>query len=127
MGATAGGQVSLFDDFDIDYNQYKYLIETRLCGALIKLKSALCLRKTASGDVLVIPNPPSFNAVAGTVTIIDTTGVTYKDGAGTTIDAGDSPIAVPPGETYTVNATPNSGYFFATSEGDSWTFVNNNS
>jgi hypothetical protein len=47
MGATAGGQVNLFDDFDIDYNQYKYLIETRLCGALTKLKSAIVVRRLA--------------------------------------------------------------------------------
>ena len=41
MGADKGGQVSLFDDFDIDYNQYKYLLETRLSGALVNPKTAL--------------------------------------------------------------------------------------
>ena len=41
LGATKGGQVTSFDDFDIDFNQYKYLIETRLSGALATLKSAL--------------------------------------------------------------------------------------
>ena len=40
LGADKGGAVSMFDDFDIDYNQYKYLIETRLSGALTKFKSA---------------------------------------------------------------------------------------
>jgi hypothetical protein len=35
----------MFDDFDIDYNQYKYLIETRVSGALTKIRSALVLRK----------------------------------------------------------------------------------
>jgi len=39
LGATAGGQVTTFDDFDIDYNQYKYLIETRLVGAIDKPKA----------------------------------------------------------------------------------------
>ena len=34
IGADAGGQVSMFDDFDIDYNAHKYLIETRVSGAL---------------------------------------------------------------------------------------------
>lgn len=43
VGADKGGAVSLFDDFDIDYNQYKYLIETRISGALIKPYSALTL------------------------------------------------------------------------------------
>ena len=41
VGATAGGQVSMFDDFDIDYNKQKYLIETRCSGALTKMKSAI--------------------------------------------------------------------------------------
>lgn len=41
LGATKGGQITNFDDFDIDYNQYKYLIETRLSGALTLPKSAI--------------------------------------------------------------------------------------
>ena len=41
VGADKGGQTSLFDDFDIDYNQYKYLLETRISGALIKPYSAI--------------------------------------------------------------------------------------
>ena len=41
VGADKGGQKALFDDFDIDYNQYKYLIETRRSGALIKPYSAM--------------------------------------------------------------------------------------
>lgn len=45
LGADKGGQVSMFDDFDIDYNQYKYLIETRCSGALTKLKSALVIEQ----------------------------------------------------------------------------------
>ena len=45
MGADKGGQVSMFDDFDIDYNQYKYLIETRCSGALTKPKSAIVIEK----------------------------------------------------------------------------------
>ena len=43
VGADKGGAVSLFDDFDIDYNQMKYLIETRLSGALTKPYSAIAL------------------------------------------------------------------------------------
>ena len=43
VGADKGGAVSMFDDFDIDYNQMKYLIETRCSGALIKPYSAIAL------------------------------------------------------------------------------------
>ena len=41
LGATKGGQITNFNDFDIDFNQYKYLIETRLSGALVMPKSAI--------------------------------------------------------------------------------------
>ena len=41
VGADKGGAVNMFDDFDIDYNQQKYLIETRCSGALIKPFSAI--------------------------------------------------------------------------------------
>jgi len=46
IGADKGGSVTLFDDFDIDYNQYKYLIETRCSGALTLPKSAIAFWKT---------------------------------------------------------------------------------
>lgn len=51
VGADKGGQVSMFDDFDIDYNQYKYLIETRISGALTAYHSAIVIETetTASG------------------------------------------------------------------------------
>jgi hypothetical protein len=45
IGADRGGDITMFDDFDIDYNQYKYLLETRLSGALTKIRSALVFRK----------------------------------------------------------------------------------
>lgn len=43
VGTDKGGQIENFEDFDIDYNQYKYLIETRMSGALIKPFSAITL------------------------------------------------------------------------------------
>lgn len=43
IGADKGGAVNMFDDFDIDYNQQKYLIETRCSGALVKPYSAIAL------------------------------------------------------------------------------------
>ena len=47
IGADKGGAVAMFDDFDIDYNQQKYLIETRCSGALIKPYSAIALETVA--------------------------------------------------------------------------------
>ena len=43
VGADKGGAINMFEDFDIDYNQEKYLIETRISGALVKPYSALVL------------------------------------------------------------------------------------
>ena len=43
VGADKGGAVNMFDDFDIDYNQMKYLIETRCSGALVKPYSAMAM------------------------------------------------------------------------------------
>ena len=53
VGCTKGGEITKFDQFDIDFNQYKYLIETRLSGALTRPYSAIVLEEPvteAAGD-----------------------------------------------------------------------------
>lgn len=50
VGADRGGAVSMFDDFDIDYNAQKYLIETRCSGALIKPYSAIAIEDGTTGE-----------------------------------------------------------------------------
>lgn len=45
VGADKGGSINMFDDFDIDYNQFKYLIETRCSGALTKPYSAIVIEE----------------------------------------------------------------------------------
>lgn len=50
VGADKGGAVNMFDDFDIDYNAQKYLIETRCSGALVKPFSAIALEMTTTGS-----------------------------------------------------------------------------
>lgn len=45
IGSTKGGQITSFEDFDIDFNQYKYLMETRVSGALIKPFAAIALEE----------------------------------------------------------------------------------
>ncbi len=123
LGADKGGSVAMFDDFDIDYNQHKYLIETRVSGALTKLKSAMVVKKTASANALVAPAAPTFNGTA--VTVVNTTGVVYRNAdTDAVINAAGSPYAVAEGTTYKVSATPAAGYYFATSDDDYWTFTN---
>ena len=48
IGADKGGAINMFDDFDIDYNQQKYLIETRCSGALIKPYAAIALEASVN-------------------------------------------------------------------------------
>ena len=45
VGSTKGGEITRFSDFDIDFNSYKYLIETRLSGAMVNLYSAIALEE----------------------------------------------------------------------------------
>ena len=123
IGADRGGDVNMFDDFDIDYNKHKYLIETRMSGALTKLKSAMVIKKVAGTDTLVVPTAPTFDAETGEVTITNTTGVVYKNASNVIINAAGSPYTVANGLTYTITATPSSGYYFSTSEDDTWSFT----
>lgn len=50
VGADKGGQVTTFEDFDIDFNKEKILMETRCSGALVKPKSAIVLKKEIKGE-----------------------------------------------------------------------------
>ena len=123
IGADKGGEIGMFDDFDIDYNQYKYLIETRVSGALTKLKSAMVVKKVAGSSVLVQPAAPEFDGEE--ITITNQTGVVYHNMANDAVmNAAGSPYAVTAGATFTVYATPASGFHFATSEDDTWSFTN---
>jgi len=123
VGTNRGGEIATFDQFDIDYNQYKYLMETRLSGALTKLKSALIFKKVAGTDVIVVPNAPTFVASTGVVTIVATTGVVYKNkDTGVTMSTG-AQAAIAAGASVTVVATPSAGYFLADNINDEWTFT----
>ena len=124
VGADKGGEVNLFDDFDIDYNQNKYLIETRSSGALVRAKSALIVRRTSASATLVAPVAPTVNG--DEVTVPTVTGVTYSaaeaDGTSVpivsnkfTLTEDNSPV--------TVTAAPSSAsYYFANNVGDEWIF-----
>lgn len=50
VGCTKGGEITKFENFDIDFNRYKYLIETRLSGALTRIKSAIVLEEPVASN-----------------------------------------------------------------------------
>jgi HK97 family phage prohead protease len=122
LGADRGGQATMFDDFDIDYNKLIYLIETRCSGALTQPKSALVFKKTAGSNVLVTPTAPSRNG--NVITVPTVSGVVYKDDAGNTLTTGSPKTltATGPGSTLKVVATPASGNYFETNAEDEWTY-----
>jgi hypothetical protein len=114
LGADRGGEISMFDDFDIDYNQYKYLIETRVSGALTKPKSAVVIKQTVG--TLVSPDMPQYNATTHVIAIPSKQGVVYQiDGVTRT---GNVTIT----ETTTVDAIPASSYSFPHNTTSEWTF-----
>ena len=53
VGATKGGEVTLFDDFDLNFNKYEYLIETRMCGALTTPFSAIVVEFIGTANAVV--------------------------------------------------------------------------
>lgn len=52
VGSTKGGEITRFDQFDIDFNQQKYLIETRLSGALTRVYSAIALEEPVAAGTI---------------------------------------------------------------------------
>lgn len=111
VGANKGGEVNLFDFFDIDFNQYKYLAETRISGALTRPKSALVIWSVPTSDVLVAPQKPTFVLSTGVVTIPSQTGVVYTNVDTNTVLTAGAQTALVDGGVLNVIATAASGYY----------------
>lgn len=116
VGADAGGRIGLYDDFDIDYNQYKYLIETRVSGALTVPKSAIVIKKDSG--IVVTPQQPSYNPTTKVITIPNQTGVKYF------IDNVEKSAGALPAITASteVEARPATGYSFPHGTDNDWYF-----
>jgi len=121
VGSTKGGEITKFSDFDIDVNQEKYLIETRVSGALISPKRAQVVVRTAG--TLATPVVPTFVPATGVVTIPTVTGVVYKDQqTNVTLSAG-AQAPLDPEESVSIKAVPASGYYFPHNFDADWTFT----
>jgi len=77
VGADKGGSVEMFDDFDIDFNQYKYLIETRCSGALVAPFSAMAV-VIGGSDPTYTTVTPSEGAVPATEGWYEKQGEIYR-------------------------------------------------
>ena len=119
MGADRGGQTTMFDDFDIDYNQLKWLIETRRSGALTKHRSAISLWETSGEEVF----PVAPTREGDVVTIPTVEGVEYVSWTGTndaTTATGDITVE---DETLYVEARPADGYRLPFNVTNDWSFL----
>lgn len=121
IGSTRGGEITKFDDFDIDFNQYKYLIEGRMSGALVRHKTAQVVLR--GSGTLATPTVPTFNEGTGVVTIPTVTGVTYKNQETMATLSAGAQTALDPGESLSVVAVPNTGYYFPHNFDADWTFT----
>lgn len=125
FGTNRGGEVTLFDDFDIDFNQYKYLIETYLSGALVLPYSAQVFRRVDPGTT-TLAEPVRPTIASNVITVPTVTGVVYKrTDTGATVTGG-STITLDADTTkqVTLEAEPASGYYFETDadRSDNYTF-----
>lgn len=127
IGSTRGGEITPFDFFDIDFNQYKYLLEGRMSGALTNYKTAQVVVRGSGTSAT--PTVPTFNDSTGVITIPTVTGVTYKTqatgplgAAGTTLSAG-AQTALTTGQTQSIVAVPNTGYYFPHNFDADWSFT----
>lgn len=121
VGSTRGGEITKFDDFDIDFNQYKYLIEGRMSGALTSPKRAQVVLRGAG--TLATPTSPTFNSATGVVTIPTVTGVTYKNQTTDATLSSGAQTAIAAGATISVKAVPNTGYYFPHNFDADWSFT----
>lgn len=115
IGSDKGGELTFFDDFDIDFNQNKYLLETRVSGALTKPKSAIVIRRS-SGTLVDVVTAPSFDGETNTITIPSTTGIDYM------IDSEVVTGSVVITEDTEVMAVPADGYYFPSNVTTTWTY-----
>lgn len=118
IGTDKGGEITTFDDFDIDYNQYKYLIEGRMSGALTEHKRAVAVWQSSGTEAT--PTAPTFNSDTNTLTIPSVTGVTYfvddvEASSGATVITAD----------VLVSAEAEEGYYFAPGTVVTWPFTFN--
>lgn len=79
VGADKGGSVSMFEDFDIDYNQEKYLIETRCSGSLVRPYSAIAVEVVVGNSLTVAPDPGSTTRYGKSVSDLQSGIIVHDD------------------------------------------------
>lgn len=117
VGTDKGGEITTFDDFDIDYNQYKYLLEGRMSGALTKHRTAIVIKRGTG--TAVVPEAPTFDSATNTITIPAQTGVQYTNGG---VDVSGTVVIT---EDTWIQAEATSGYYIQPNSTTEWAFTYN--
>jgi len=122
IGADKGGEVNMFDFFDIDFNQQKYLIETRCSGALTRPRSAMVFTSAAAGgDVAATATGPAWNPATFTVTVPADAEVEYiNTDTGAVVAAGA--VVLAENESLTLRAQALAGHYL-TNVKTEWSFL----
>ena len=115
VGTDKGGDLTFFSDFDIDFNQEKYLMETRLSGALTRPKSAIVVRREQGTSAT--PAAPSFDGATNTITLPTTTGIDYF------VNGQPESGEVEIDEDATVTASAKTGYYIPSGATKSWNYA----
>lgn len=125
FGTNRGGEVTLFDDFDIRFNQYLYLIETYLSGALIQPYSAQVFRRVDPENTTLVEAFTAPVVTDNVVTVPTQTGVQYTRTDTGAVVAGGSQITLNADtlKSVTLEASPTEGYYAETNADvkDNWT------
>ena len=116
VGTNKGGELTFFQDFDIDFNQEKYLMETRASGALTRPKSALVIQRQQG--TAATPGAPSFNGTTNVLTVPGTAGIQYYVN-GEAKAAGNVTIT----EDVLVEAEAKAGYYIPSAANTTWSFT----
>lgn len=115
VGTDKGGDITFFSDFNLDFNQEIFLLETRPSGGLTVPKSALVLTREQGTEAR--PAALSFDGDTNTILIPSVAGVEYRVD-GDIVEAGDLEIT----KSTTVTAHATEGYYIASGSTVSWTF-----
>lgn len=116
IGTNQGGELTSFEFFDIDFNQHKYLQETRLSGGLNKPLSAVVVTLAQGTAVTVVA--PSFDGATNTITLPNTAGVLWELN-GTATTPGDHVIT----DVTEVEALTDETHYIPAGTTRTWTFT----
>lgn len=126
FGTDRGGDLTFFDDFDIDFNQYKYLYEVYLSGALTLPYCAQIFLSVDPAEKTLIEDITAPTVANNVVTVPTQAGVVYTNAANGSTLVGGSTITLndTTNKQTVIEAKPDSTHYFETDSDlkDSWTF-----